>query len=129
MAFQLDTSGVVPFEGGTLGVISWEGIGQRGGLFAQGYVRALFQDLWDKYPLIRQQGPRPRFDWLAPETLARIMEDCGRASERLRDATASGGAAFWRMRQRGDFIGGLFAWRPLTPYLGDDGLIRFKEVA
>jgi len=68
------------------------------------------------------------FSDLAPETLARIVEDCAagaalyqpsRSEERL-DVT---GRTFWQTRQDGL----LTRHPPLTAYLGDDGLARLRE--
>lgn len=126
MAFQLDTSGVVPFEGGTLGLISWEGVGQRGGLFTQGYVEALLDAAADQFGLVvinaHHKETNPAFSDLARETLARIIEDCARAQ-----AQGHGdGAWFWEYRQEANEAPKA-GFPPLTLYLGDDGLVRFDQ--
>lgn len=65
---------------------------------------------------------------LAPETLARIIEDCERfliaypqAVETDADRTRLAGGYFWTNRQGGDYR----AFPPLTVTLGDDGKVRF----
>lgn len=70
---------------------------------------------------------RLAFSDLAPETLAWITEDCLNASTERHvfghAIKAKDGAAFWRNCQGGYAQG----FRPLTPYLGGDGKIYFKE--
>jgi hypothetical protein len=85
--------------------------------------------------------PRPLgFSDLAPETLARIMEDCERIQTRPISATHNwgtntlAGKMFWRDRATG-FAGlGLEpriryseVFPPLTVYLGDDGKVYLRE--
>jgi hypothetical protein len=68
----------------------------------------------------------------APETLARIMEDCARPQNfaaGLRIKTGSPeGRNFWTARQSGQLTG---AWGaalpPLTPYVGGDGKVYLRE--
>jgi hypothetical protein len=110
--FTLDTSGVVPFDGGTLGVISWEGVGQRGGGFAQGYIAALLQSV----------GQR-RFDRLTRATLALIIEDCAEFRRLARvpenDDDEKGGRDLWAARQAGR----VSYLQPLTVAVIDDGKV------
>jgi hypothetical protein len=108
--------------------------------FCQGYVEALFAALrtgdighWPDH-LAAKIG----FKYLAPETLARIIDDCGamRATgQALPDHYV--GEMFWRRRQAGDWkvaqraaggLGPVPAFPPLTPYLGDDGKVYLREV-
>lgn len=66
----------------------------------------------------------PGFSDLAPETLARIREDCAAYRQRLLPSDlnhARYGEGFWIDRQR---AGSHFP--PLTLYLGDDGKVRFQ---
>ena len=96
--------------------------------FVQGYVEAMFGQ-----PIALGHGDRAHANWikvgfsdLAPETLARIMEDCERAPDfecgPAIDADQIGNL-FWRERQ----IDRLINFPPLTPYLGDDGKVRLSE--
>lgn len=74
------------------------------------------------------------FSDLAPETLARIIEDCaqittdpaGRAPGDKESwnwpNTETSGRRFWKGRN----LGQLPNFSPLTIYLGDDGLVRFQ---
>lgn len=87
---------------------------------------------WDQYPSevsaedawdIDHYANNPTFSDLAPETLARIMEDCERFADLHGNATTAQTAAiFWRNRQ----AGGYPSFPPLTPFLGDDGKVRFQ---
>lgn len=137
MAFQLDTSGIVllprpgaedRFKDGW----RFEDLDP----FTQGYVKALFaeSDGWAAIDLSRPgQYAFRGFSDLAPETLARIMEDCAadqRAGLKLNiagnteDRTSfKAGAEFWWERQSGN----LFDARPLTVILCDDGKVRFSD--
>lgn len=112
MTFTLDTSGVVPFDGGTLGLISWEGVGQRGGPFAQGYIEALFASIVSGET--RLHGDLSKipdvwaFDHLARETLARIIEDCAAYCQinpqpKNADHAKVDGQQLWISHQRGDY--------------------------
>jgi len=72
----------------------------------------------------------PRFSDLAPATLSRIIEDCEADQDQglrlggLEDRSSmKAGRLFWQERQSGN----LFDCQPLTPYLGDDGLIYLKD--
>lgn len=96
--------------------------------FVQGYVEAMFAssitDLqnhgysWDY--------GRGRFIDLAPETLARIIEDCERWIKQYPKVTlnARSGADFWLYRQRQWIERPEFP--PLIIYLSDDGKVRFQ---
>ena len=86
--------------------------------FTQGYIEALLQSLG---VALTDNGYRVVdvcFRALAPEALARIMEDC-RAHQR--DAHRSGftGRQWWAYQAK----------RGLTPYLGDDGKVYLKDAA
>lgn len=145
MTFQLDTSGFVlplkrydpKWNAETVGY-EWSDLNP----FTQGYVEALFAseamlELWrSARPAMEAEkyGSHmlwvPGFSDLAPETLARIMEDC--AAFRAVYAVKVGeerlaGELLWRWRQA-ETLGGTDAARlpPLTPYLGDDGKVRFQ---
>lgn len=99
--------------------------------FMQGYVEALFADLRDRWIAVavdRGHDPanltHPGFSDLAPEALARIMEDCV-ARLRSRDCvqpTWAGGRSFWTHRQAGERKG----FPPLTVFLADDGKVWFR---
>ena len=130
--FILDTSGTVPFEGGTLGVLSWEGLGQLGGAFALGYTEALLATL----PYMRG-GAFPTwygFRHLHRNTLAAIVADCA-AYGRYFSGTVphENGGHFWRNRQHGHLRnvtndGVTRHYPPLAPYIGDDGKVRLREI-
>lgn len=129
MTFQLDTSGTVPFAGGTLGVISWEGVGQRAGAFTQGYIEALLANGCE--PVGRRAAYHPSvktlaFADLAPETIARVIADCRAVLSRWSEITPTPemGAEFWTRRQSG-YLRPL-GFPPLTVQLGDDGKVRFQ---
>lgn len=67
------------------------------------------------------------FSDLAPETLARIMEDCAAMlsamrAVRLSDEGADLGRKAWEERQAGNWAG----FPPLTVILSDDGKVRFQ---
>jgi hypothetical protein len=142
MTFKFDTSGVIyvpSHHGGTVR-FGWGGLTP----FEQGYVEAMFAEWWsglEKDRLLlskanvvgtndhvaglqRIQGAC-RFSDLAPETLARIREDCGRYKmERLQ--AREDGARFWAVRNDST---GCEGFPPLTPYLGDDGKVYLREGA
>ena len=73
-------------------------------------------------------GKQPfAFSDLAPETLARIVEDCAtRMAERPRLGSEKDGEHFWRARQRGTWEA---TFPPLTVYLGDDGKVYLREAS
>lgn len=124
--FQLDTSGVVTLNKfdpeaymGYPEHVNWDRLSP----FAQGYVEALLRGLYENY---EQQvaAYRFRFDNLAPETLARIIEDCATLERRaayMVPTDAEQGAITWASRQRGDIAD----FPPLTLSLGDDGKVVF----
>lgn len=145
--FTLDTSGVVTIPSGPYaGDWTWERIGRERGQFTQGYVEALLKGGIERPECEGCPGDRPeddidirccRFDaafhMLAPETLARIMEDCSHAEnvfQGLGFKTGNiEGQRFYRGRSNGSLTGAFrAAYPPLTPYLGDDGLIYLREV-
>ena len=123
--FQLDTSGRVecPASFQPLGWAIWSDLTP----FAQGYVEAMFDtpvgpaELW----------VGKTFSDLAPATLARIIGDCANRVANLpagiatTDNTREAGRHFWERQQAGRLA--VFGYPPLTPYLGDDGLIYLRE--
>lgn len=151
MSFKLDVSGVI---GGDmwaakpiLGTI-WDDLS----LFTQGYIEAMLQDLNDKRinslggifaPAFRFYVPA-KFSDLAPETLARIIADCGRylgqTSIQPHQAAQEDGRAFYALRQsapdyfngpemaqnmEGEPIASVYCFPPLSVQLGNDGKVRF----
>lgn len=129
--FKLDTSGVVRFDGGTLGYISWEGLGQLpNGPFVQGYVEGVFRGLNPRGFCYETGSSAPeyrpwRFSDLALETLARITEDCATLARRaayMVPTDAEQGAITWTQRQNGE----ISDFPSLTVYLGDDCRVRFQ---
>lgn len=129
--FQLDTSGSVAHlapngDPVIVGGIRWSDLTP----FAQGYIAALFQ-----HRHLERDEDQPvttGFSDLAPATLARIIGDCETG---LADPLCAfmnhpeSGAMFWRDRQANQLNGMHPHFPPLTPYLGDDGLIYLREAA
>ena len=118
--FQLDTSGYVHCDDpARVHMITWSDLTP----FCQGYIEAMFAGgSWDL----------GRFSDLAPATLQRIIGDCEAAlADRLCAFTnhPESGAMFWRERQANQLNGMHPHFPPLTPYLGDDGLIYLREAA
>lgn len=140
--------------------------------FVQGYVEAMFADIQGDAWSLADVGITPHgtpqaqldkaalrrcaFSDLAPETLARIMEDCERfcASKAALEWVPQGdprhhecgGRAFWNARadrhvlQGHSYFAGMTTgdnlraldrlardFPPLPLYLGDDGKVRFQE--
>jgi hypothetical protein len=141
MTFQFDTSGYVdgsPIYNGDR-VVWTEGRTYWGDLtpFQRGYAETLVAsvkiDPRGKWPGVTPVSGLEAlgFSYLAPETLARIMEDCERfvacgykPFDPDRDDFDQG-RDFWAERQQN----GLHAeFPPLTPYLGDDGKVYLREV-
>jgi len=93
--------------------------------FTQGYVEALLANLLvERDTDSKGQTLSERwaaFSDLAPETLARIIADCGAAEPSPN--TVEHGRSYWKHRQRGEFASS----RPLTVQLGDDGKVRFAS--
>lgn len=141
---QLDTSGLVmlPRPGAPQYSDGW-GF-EHLTPFAQGYVEAMLR-VCEAISTARPRGPTERpmlrsmilnmrsaaFSDLAPETLARIIEDCERFVGDPSTNRADNGAACWRMRNRSPhrfFFQEQFPDDgPLTPYLGDDGKVYLRE--
>jgi hypothetical protein len=127
-----DTSGVVRFDGGTLGYISWEGVGHRGGAFAQAYIEAAMRDLNERLLQPGEAGPcgvEFGFSDLASESVAQMIADCAEvlalaAHAGLRDS-AQAGREFWERRQAGRYDAVIAP--PLASYVAEDGKVRFKE--
>lgn len=131
MTFQLDTSGFVqdwvPPHGERAGYagpnrVGWTDLDP----FTQGYVEAALTGV--ETDEIVPVGYRPAgFSDLAPETLARIIENCAKAQTyRQHQAgftpAARHGRFFWADRQR-NCQGG---FPPLTVSLGDDGKVYLR---
>jgi len=133
MALQLDTSGVVRMpdrprakhmDHAFPALTIWSDLSP----FTQGYVEAMFEELWRTAGSgLAHQINVSRFRHLAPETLARIMEDCAwfMALDRRPGwlLTNENGHAFWHARQGIQVLGG---WVAITPYLGDDGKVYLR---
>lgn len=133
-AFTLDTSGVVyvqsPYITDRDSKIAkrWSDLSP----FVQGYIEAMLRDY-----LTRNLGPLASgdilgFSDLAPETLSRILKDCGPDSRGYVHPTGAtmgiantfeGGGLFWRTRQEGMWAG----FPPQRTTLSNDGLIYFGE--
>lgn len=125
MAFKLGTSGFV--EGRPQGIRTKRFYWSDLDAFRQGYVEALltsFQEVLAESGRLIPERAEDRFGFsdLAPETLARIMEDCETRHPLFQDNRA-GGERFWITRQ----LNGLADFTPLTPYLADDGKVHLKE--
>lgn len=125
--FQLDTSGIVTItkfdKENYLSYpehVNFESLT----LFARGYVEAMGRAYAESIGYQPKFGSHPfRFDMLAPETLARIMEDCLNRELAQDDLNFIDGERFWNERQRGCWT----TYPPLTPYLGDDGKVYLRE--
>jgi hypothetical protein len=134
MTFQFDTSGEVgpmpgPYRELGRDFVSWSDLSP----FEQGYVEAMFS------APIMVSGPdgdeplrHPAFSDLAPETLARIREDCAKLKPYmgrfLYVNTKSDGALFWNNRKGPGALRHFgYSFPPLTPYIGDDGKVYLKE--
>lgn len=124
MSFKLDTSGWVSDHNADREAV-WSDLSS----FEQGYVREMLTYAiceMEDTPLVKDGlgWKYPGFSDLAPETLARIREDCAAYRQRLLPSDlnhARYGEGFWIDRQR---AGSHFP--PLTLYLGDDGKVRFR---
>lgn len=124
MSAQLDTSSMVNAYGGGHLPIRWSDLDA----FTQGYIEALMGDVEgvtvDHF--LANGRDKMAFVDLAPEALARIIEDCAEAlapfGSRAGGQLETHGRRFWETRQRGGF-----GWRipRLTITLGDDGKVRF----
>ncbi len=131
--FVLDTSGTVfmplnyphdPYEG-----VAWDDLTP----FARGHIEAMFADL-DKatcFPGFDDGWRRARFADLAPETLARIIDDCrwhpnAQPHKHPGDPQMqwrSGRNAWEDRNPKGADYGRGLSFPPLAPYLGDDGKV------
>lgn len=136
-AFQLDTSGSVRRPQANV-----DSAGRANWLwsdltpFTQGYVEALLRSLGWSDANGEPGGHKDyaAFSDLAPETLARIIEDCTEFTGRAFTfaETAEAGSQCWAMQQaRWPGYSGQAVLRgrfpPLTPYLGDDGKVYLRE--
>lgn len=125
MTFQFDTTGQVQTVAGSdtaLNFYTWE----RLDALTQGYVEAVLRAAEDTLGGFTVCGVR--FSDLAPETLARIIEDCVAWRSEFTGSTAESsaeradmGRGFWRIRQDGKRS----TFPPLTVQLGDDGKVGF----
>lgn len=124
--FKFDTSGSVlvkRFSEVPSDYVFWSDLSP----FAQGYVEAMLRGQNERIAKVLKPGLNFRllaFSDLAPETLARIMEDCelyckNRFSEQQ---PASVGRMFWAIRQNNE----LSQLWPLIVSLGDDGKVYLK---
>lgn len=133
-AFTLDTSGAVEFDNdpmpGMATYVMWENLGP----FPQGYIEAMLRDPIDVSVNLdppAQMGVLCGFSDLAHETLEAIRKDCAARVLELRALNpgwgqdAAEGARLWMERQ----AGALPHFRPLTPYLGEDGKIYLRSAA
>lgn len=135
--FKLDTSGEImrPSPNGFIYPTAWPDLDP----FTQGYIEALFAAEFatldtehvSQVMAYRGDGTCPGFSDLAPETLARIKEDCGPDARGYRavtsvnmqyEITRGGGAQFYTDRQAGMWAD----FPPLIVHLGDDGKVRFQ---
>ncbi len=122
--FQLETSGAVqmpePFEKYGRGFWDWSDLSP----FVQGYVEALLRHL-NRDLLVDGEVP---FGRIAPETLARIMEDCETIQRMFSNFSEvfpiNPGREFYIRRQRGNYRSHGFP--PLTVSLNDDGKVVFQ---
>lgn len=140
--FQFDTSGAVdtappgPPRPGCIQTL-WSDLSP----FAQGYVEAMFAANSGRTPFGRlamfpvegepDTHQEASFSDLAPETLARIIEDCEQFQKPPSDWVVfnhATGGDFWRDRQARQLTR-LASERfpPLIFYLGDDGRVQFQE--
>lgn len=136
-AFTLDTSGFVTLPAlrrapNFVSRIRWSDLSP----FEQGYTTGVFASAEEAGISIRRGAPSAwmpetqigvAFSDLAPETLARIMKECGKVTGLA--ATREAGRYFWQLRNTPP---GLRAFPPVAPYLGDGrngvaGLIYLRE--
>jgi hypothetical protein len=95
--------------------------------FAQGYTEAMLAELQAAVDAKRYGlWQRSAFSDIAPETLARIIEDCAWlcTDAKSRAANAEAGREAWSVRQAGDMAHAA----PLTVELVD-GKVHFREAA
>lgn len=124
--FKLDTSGAVPSTFHEPDY-TWDRLSP----FVQGYVEEALEDLNRRF---FSSGGYTEADFigfrhLAPETLARIVEDCavffGVGGPWFPVGDYETGKQFWRTRQKGQWA--YMGFPSLTLYLGDDGKLRFRD--
>lgn len=127
MTFQLDTSGRVRAAPNAPHAANWYCWADLTP-FAQGYVGAMFASAGADIAIPLggfSSGSRAaRFSDLAPATVERIIADCAR-EDRYYPNTPEMGRRFWEERQARKH---LTTFRPLVPFLSDDGLIMLREV-
>lgn len=130
--FKLDTSGYVPVplspESDNAECVVWQSLSP----FAQGYMEAAAEALYDAL-IVQGWSPEAAasavaFSNWAPETLARIMEDCAKAADlrsvpfgHVYNPNSAGGLCFWADRQAGC----MRPFPPLTISLNNDGNVIF----
>lgn len=122
MTTQLDTTGHVRIDegSGNFWAASWHFLTP----FTQGYVEAVLRAAEDTLGGFTICGVG--FSDLAPETLARIIADCGAShSHWCLPHDAASGRRFWEMRQNPGNWNNSGTFPPLTVQLGDDGKVRF----
>jgi hypothetical protein len=128
--FQFDTSGKAyrSISETTLEAVYWSDLSP----FVQGYVEAMMQAanevVWPGIPQFRNAMGGAldlKFSDLAPENLARIMEDCERFAKEFGEWPGKEhGYGWWIGRQRGSYSP---QFPPLTVYLGDDGKVYLRD--
>lgn len=128
-AFTLDTSGGVRIPHGDGSILVTWGMPHLSP-FAQGYVEAALTER--ARTAIAASLRNPRFDMLAPATLAAMLKDC-EAFQALGHwvvFNVNTGKDFWLDRQSKQLTRAAGrAFPPLALYLGDDGLIYQREAA
>lgn len=134
--FELDTSGTIHnadgwrIGGDTFRNCAFDDLDP----FTQGYVEALLKaaDATPGVPHDRHLA----FSDLAPETLARIVEDCAAMAAHFPHVSfiAEDGRRFWVARGKGfvagyHFTGGELkaAFPPRTAHIGDDGKVYLRD--
>lgn len=139
MTFQLDATGFVARQDGghfsinnaALACVRWSDLDP----FTQGYVEKV---LWAAGGQISPTRLYLGFSDLAPETLARIVEDCARFRSygehegfKCCDDTGEHGRQFWEKRNWRPWPAHAAVYErdgfpPLTAYLGDDGKVYLR---
>jgi len=124
--FQLDTSGAVCTHSPLDGYV-WPDLTP----FTRGYIEALLREFNRTLGGVVREAfkisqPMP-WTILAPEALATIIRDCANAVSafgRIAPFATEDGRLFWLDRQSGSLTKDNFP--PLTPTLGDDGLVYLE---
>lgn len=103
------------------GYIDWKWLDA----FTRGYTEGVLRAAEDTLGGFTICGVR--FTDFAPETLARIIEDCERYRGKTSSKSAAVGALFWKNRAANCLSDD--GWMPLTVTLGDDGKVRFAALS